>query len=355
MKKRILAMMMAATMTVAMAGCGNSASKDSEQSSVPVSQSTTTDNNKAPGEKTVETLTEVLNENDYSIWFVTNDVDKNNRPDVMILYKDGTYISCSSDGESGTGKRLGDYAQMTDEEILSLVEDTWKSNIDSKAQNSLDDEYRSIASQLGYQYYGEYYVTRDEQALQDTLKAAFYEYSEPFVYGADPVIFEDLECFYGSFMMDWLNEHPEQAQKLLDEGIEPDWNEISNAYITEASAACDASFAEIDGNQEEAAYDKGAYTVSVWTDASGNRVEKETVYFSDGGQKELKGYVSAQPVYDSYYGGYVIQHDNVYITRISPSIRFEFDAIGTEGVNVDKAVSPEGSSEGTATAETAAE
>lgn len=346
MKRRILAIIMAVTMAAAMTGCGDSASKDSAQSSVPASQSTTTDNNKAPGEKTVKTLTEVLNENDYSIWFITHDVDKNTAPYIKILYKDGTYISCSIDG-----KRLGDYAQMTDEEILSLVEDTWKSNKDNNAQNSLENEYKSIAAQLGYGYYGEYYMTRDTQALQENLKDAFCQYAEPFVYGADSEIYEEFESYYGSFMLDWLNEHPEQAQKLLDEGIEPDWNEISDAYITAASAVCDSSFAEINGNQEEVSYDKGAYTVSVWTDASGNKVEKERVDFSDDGIWELKGYVSAQPIYDSYYGGYLTGNGDVCIIRTSSNIRFEFDSTDTEGVSVDKAVNPSGStSEDTATA-----
>lgn len=217
MKRRILAMMMVATMTVVMAGCGNTETAEETQHYVTASQEETAESNKAPGEKTVKTLTEVFNENDYSIWFVTTGVDKNTLPEVMILYSDGTYISCSSDGESGTGKRLGDYAQMSDEEILSLVEETTSS-------------------------------------------------------------------------------------------------------------------------------DKGAYTVSIWTDASGNKVEKEKVDFSNDGMWELEGYVGAQPIYDSYYGGYLEENGDVCITRTSSNIRFEFDAIGSDGVSVDEAISPSGAS-----------
>ena len=350
MKKRMIGMMMAVIMSAAMVGCGASGSEASEQSSASASHSTV-DNNKASGAETseqssasanqsttdnpVKTFSEVVKEGDYSIWFGVNDVDKWNIPYVTVFYKDGTCITIYSNG-----KRLGDYAQMTDEEIVNYVEAEWKSGKDSNAQNSIKDEYNSTAAQLGYGFYGNYYLTQDTETLQDDLKPVFREYAELYVYGADQEIYEEYELIYGSFMFDWVNEHPEQAQKFLEEGTEPDWNEMGEAYIAAASAVCGETFAELDSNREETAYDKNTYSISVWTDASGNKVEKEMVSFispdsSSSGNWELRGYVGAQPIYDAYYGGYVKNNDTICVTRTSSNGRFEFDAIGTEGIAVD--------------------
>lgn len=118
----VLAAMLACT---AVTACGKKEATDEFAKTVDVetdiaSETTDnkTDNGEASSEETVKTLSEALSENDYSIWFWMDDMDIQNLPRIFVFYKDGTYIECGSNG-----KRFGDYEMMTDEEIVSLVEE----------------------------------------------------------------------------------------------------------------------------------------------------------------------------------------------------------------------------------------
>ena len=224
MKKRMVAMVMAVMMAATMIGCGKSDDKQTVSVETPAGQ-TVADNNKVPGEKEVKTLTQILDENEYTIWYDINAVDKNYCPEIMIFYNDGTYTYLGIGNEGN--KKLGEYAQMSDEEIKTYVEEKVKE-------------------------------------------------------------------------------------------------------VKENSSA------------EQNSYDRGHYYISVWTDASGNKVQKEQVSLRkpDGSGDttlELNGVVGAQPVYESYYGGYLKENGGkMWITRIDSNIRFEYDAIGTEGVTIDR-------------------
>lgn len=124
--KKIITIMLAAMLAcTALAGCGKKEATDEFAKTVDVetdiaSETTDnkTDNGEASSEETVKTLSEALSENDYSIWFWMDDMDIQNLPRIFVFYKDGTYIECGSNG-----KRFGDYEMMTDEEIVSLVEE----------------------------------------------------------------------------------------------------------------------------------------------------------------------------------------------------------------------------------------
>ena len=119
----VLAAMLACT---AVTACGKKETTDEFAKTVDVetdiaSETTDnkTDNDEASSEETVKTLSEALSENDYSIWFWMSDMDTRNlSPSIYIFYKDGTYIESKS-----ISKRFGDYEMMTDEEIVSLVEE----------------------------------------------------------------------------------------------------------------------------------------------------------------------------------------------------------------------------------------
>lgn len=134
----------------------------------------------------------------------------------------------------------------------------------------------------------------------------------------------------------------EQAGTDLEQGTVSNLDEITNSYLAAAGAACDGAFEELKNSQSGVSYDRGHYYISVWTDATGNKVQKECVSLRkpDGSgdtMLELNGVVGAQPVYESYYGGYLKKNGgNMWVTRIDSNIRFEYDAIGTEGVTIDR-------------------
>lgn len=213
MKKRIVAMAMAVMMAATAMGCGKSNGKLSVSTGTS-GEHVTSDDHKVTTEIETKTLSQVLSENEYTIWYNISSVDKNVGGDylhVVVFYKDGTYIGTSID------KRLGECAQMSDEEIKSYVEEN---------------------------------------------------------------------------------------------------------------------------SQSAVSYDKGKYYLSVWTDETGNNVQKERICFVDSDGKQgnyytLTGVVADQPLYDSYYGGYKNENGNMLVMRADFNTRFEFDAVGTDGIAID--------------------
>lgn len=217
MKKRIVAMAMAVMMAATAMGCG----KSNEKLSVSTGTSgehVTSDDNKVTTEIETKTLSQVLSENEYTIWFDIDSVGKNVGgvlDYIVIFYNDGTYIVTNVD------KKLGEYSQMSDEEIKSYVEEN---------------------------------------------------------------------------------------------------------------------------SQSAVSYDKGKYYLSVQTDETGNNVKEEHICFVDsegkrGGYYILNGVVADQPLYDSYYGGYYKTGNNadndMLVMRADFNTRFEFDAVGTDGIAID--------------------
>ena len=342
MKKRMVAMVMAVMMAATMTACGKSDDKLTVSVGTPVERDTT-DSNKVPGEKEVKTLTQILDENEYTIWYDIDAVDKNNFPNIMIFYNDGTYTYLGQSGEGN--KKLGEYAQMSDEEIRTYVEEKSKEVNERSAENSLAEECKQKASELGYYYYGDYYATQNMELLKQNVTNLIYMSAEEiYQYDGDvPAdVYEELKRQYSSAVVDWVKDHWEQARTDLEQGTVSDLDEITNSYIAEASAACDGALAELKNSQPDVSYDRGHYYISVWTDATGNKVQKERVNLrkpdgSAGTMLELIGVVGAQPVYESYYGGYLKESGGkMWITRIESNIRFEYDAIGTEGVTIDR-------------------
>lgn len=342
MKKRIVAMAMAVMMAATAMGCG----KSNEKLSVSTGTSgehVASDDHKVTTEIETKTLSQVLSENEYTIWFdIIGSVDKSTGGDVVIFYSDGTYI------ETSMGKRLGECSQMSDEEIKSYVEERWKMQKDESAGNSLAEVYMEKASELGYYDYGYYYVNQDMGMLSATLKrwvynatdemAGYYESGEE----VPEDVLERLNEEYGSVVVDWVRNNWEQAFSDLQEDTCSNLDEITNSYIAAASAACDSAFEELKNGQSAVSYDKGKYYLSVWTDATGNNVQKELICFVDSDGKQgnyytLTGAVVDQPLYDSYYGGYYktgFGHD-MLVMRADFNTRFEFDAVGTDGIAID--------------------
>ncbi len=344
MKKRIVAMAMAVMMAATAMGCG----KSNEKLSVSTGTSgehVTSDDHKVTSEIETKTLSQVLSENEYTIWFDIRSVDKNECGvgcDVVIFYNDGTYISTDM-----MGKKLGEYSQMSDEEIKSYVEEKWKTNKDERADNSLAEVYKEKASELGYYYYGVYYVNQDMGMLSASLKELVFDATEEiaFSYESGEEVPEDvlerLNEQYGSVVVDWVRNNWEQAFSDLQQYTCSNLDEITNSYIAAASAACDSAFEELKNSQSAVSYDKGKYYLSVWTDATGNNVQKELICFVDSDGKQgshynLNGVVADQPLYDSYYGGYKKESGNdMLVMRADFNTRFEFDAVGTDGIAID--------------------
>ena len=349
MRKRFLAVMMAAAMAVTMVGCGKADNSSAAGTSKNNTASTSKDNKKdSKTENLNATVSSIINNGEYSIWYESSDIDKDNKPAVYVLYNDGSYIVTKS-----TNYTFKELAGMTDDEILSYVEDSWKAYNESKVEADLKEEMSKTASKLGFNGYGDYYITGDAEELNSYVEDIYRDllnFALDYVNDMDDdartadIDYESMmhEFGFGDFWIDWIQEHYDSYVAdfygVLIDGEEPDYSELEASYLAAASAACDDALAEVKAGFT-VSYDKGSYTITVWTDSTGNNVKQEDIVFSDGSSWVFKSYAYPRAILDVYYGGYN-NGSSVCVIRTSAETSFAFDALGTEGVNVDEHVEP---------------
>ena len=349
MRKRFLAVMMAAAMAVAMVGCGKADNSSAAGTSKNNTASTSKDNKKdSKTENLNATVSSIINNGEYSIWYESSDIDKDNKPAVYVLYNDGSYIVTKS-----TNYTFKELAGMTDDEILSYVEDSWKAYNESKVEADLKKAMSKTASKLGFNGYGDYYITGDSEKLNSDIVDEYRMLlvsTVDYVYDMDDdartadIDYESMmhQYGFGDFWIDWIQEHYDSYVAdfygMMIDGEEPDCSELEASYLAAASAACDDALAEVKAGFT-VSYDKGSYTITVWTDSTGNNVKQEDIVFSDGSSWVFKSYAYPRAILDVYYGGYN-NGSRVCVIRTSAETSFAFDALGTEGVNVDEHVEP---------------
>ena len=353
MRKRFLAVMMAAAMAVTMVGCGKADNSSAAGTSKNNTASTSKDNKKdSKAENLNATVSSIINNGEYSIWYESKDIDKDYEAAVYVLYNDGSYIATNS-YEGSTYYTFKELAGMTDDEILSYVEDSWKAYNESKDEVDLEEEMSKTASKLGFGGYGDYYITGDSEKLNSYVEDVYrmlLEFAVDYVYDMDDdartadIDYESMmhQYGFGDFWIDWIQEHYDSYVAdfygmMIDEE-EPDCSELEASYLAAASAACDDALAEVKAGFT-GSYDKGSYTITVWTDSTGNNVKQEDIVFSDGSSWVFKSYAYPRAILDVYYGGYN-NGSRVCVIRTSAETSFAFDALGTEGVNVDEHVEP---------------
>lgn len=350
MRKRFLAVMMAAAMAVTMVGCGKADNSSAAGTSKNNTASTSKDNKKDSKTGNLNaTVSSIINNGEYSIWYDSSDIDKDNKPAVYVLYNDGSYIVTKS-----TNYTFKELAGMTDDEILSYVEDSWKAYNESKVEVDLKKEMSKTASKLGFDGYGDYYITGDSEKLNSDIENVYYLLLElPLNYYENDydnnartadINYESLihDLGLGDFWIDWIQEHYDSYVAdfygMMIDGEKPDCSELEASYLAAASAACDDALAEVKAGFT-VSYDKGSYTITVWTDSTGNNVKQEDIVFSDDSSWVFKSYAYPRAILDVYYGGYN-NGSRVCVIRTSAGTSFAFDALGTEGVNVDEHVEP---------------
>lgn len=349
MRKRFLAVMMAAAMAVTMVGCGKADNSSAAGTSKNNTASTSKDNKKdSKAENLNATVSSIINNGEYSIWYDSSDIDKDNKPAVYVLYNDGSYIVTKS-----TNYTFKELAGMTDDEILSYVEDSWKAYNESKAEVDLKKEIYKTVSKLGFNVYGDYYITGDSEELNSYVEDTYHvlldlslDYANDYDDNARTadINYESLiyQLGIGDFWIDWIQEHYDSYVAdfygMMIDGKEPDYSELEASYLAAASAACDDALAEVKAGFT-VSYDKGSYTITVWTDSTGNNVKQEDIVFSDDSSWVFKSYAYPRAILDVYYGGYN-NGSRVCVIRTSAETSFAFDALGTEGVNVDEHVEP---------------
>jgi hypothetical protein len=345
MKKRIVAMMMALMMAVGLAGCGGS--NDAADNSASSTTNAGTGVASAAGENLTVSLSNVIHADEYSIWYSASAVDKDKKPEIYVLYNDGTYIN------GNTEYTFKELSEMTDEDIVSCVQSSWNAKKDSAAANANQEEAADIVKEKGYRYYEEYYYASDESSKDRSVYSivggmlftigeymdefGYWDYSEGYsdYFEGEEEMLNDNESWLNGF---WLSVYQSNRDEIWTwyingEPQEDDFYEsIKEQYLTAASEACDSELAAL---ASEVSYDGGTYTIHATTDSTGNNVQSESIALSEGGGNSITGLQQPQAILESYYGGYTLSNGDVFVVRTSDDVTFSLDTKDTEGIEVD--------------------
>ena len=144
MKRKLMMVSMMAILSLSLFACG---SKDTTSSSNG-SARTNTEKEADTKNENVGTFSQLFTNNDVSVWYSCEAIDKEETPSVYVMYGDGTYLKLGTT----KSKTFADLSKMTDEEIASWVEEDWnnrnevlmyyklhKDELKEDARNSLPD------------------------------------------------------------------------------------------------------------------------------------------------------------------------------------------------------------------------
>lgn len=293
MKRKLMMVSMMAILSLSLFACG---SKDTTSSSNG-SARTNTEKEADTTNENVGTFSQLFTNNDVSVWYSCEAIDKEETPGIYVMYGDGTYLDLGTT----KSKTFADLSKMTDEEIASWVEEDWnnrnevlmyyklhKDELKEDARNSLPDS-----------------VNRDS-IVTIALDDAYMEITGTTSEGGEEVD------------PDYLNSVQDQVNATKDFIL----NEINTKLA------------------EQGGFSKYRYGFSVYTDASGNNVDREALITETHGQIEISSTnkIKSGDVYDSHYSGFMANDGKYYLMRMKGDMAFAFDEIGADGIFVDEDV-----------------
>lgn len=291
MKRKLMMVSMMTILSLSLFGCG---SKDTTSSSNG-SARTNTEKEADTKNENVGTFSQLFTNNDVSVWYSCEAIDKEETPGIYVMYGDGTYLNLGTT----KSKTFAELSKMTDEEIISLVEDDWNN------RNQAPTYYKLHEDEL-------------EEDARNSLPDS-----------------EDRD-FIVTIALDYA--YREISGRQGDEEVDP---EILNRVQDQVDATKDYIVNEVNTRlAADGGIPKPRYGFSVYTDASGNNVDREKLTLERSGQIEVSSTnkIKSGDVYDSYYSGFMANDGNYYLMRMSDDMAFAFDEIGADGIFVDEAV-----------------
>ena len=292
MKRKLMMVSMMAILSLSLFGCG---SKDTTSSSNG-SARTNTEKEADTKNENVGTFSQLFTNNDVSVWYSCEAIDKEETPGIYVMYGDGTYLNLGTT----KSKTFAELSKMTDEEIISWVEDDWNNRNQAPT----------------------YYKLHEDELEEDARN------SLPDSEDRDFIVTIALDYAYREI----------SGKGQGDEEVDP---EILNRVQDQVDATKDYIVNEVNTRlAADGGIPKPRYGFSVYTDASGNNVDREKLTLERSGQIEVSSTnkIKSGDVYDSYYSGFMANDGNYYLMRMSDDMAFAFDEIGADGIFVDEAV-----------------
>lgn len=291
MKRKLMMVSMMAILSLSLFACG---SKDTTSSSNG-SARTNTEKEADTKNENVGTFSQLFTNNEVGVWYSCEAIDKEETPSIYVMYGDGTYLNL----DTRKSKTFAELSKMTDEEIASWVEEDWNNRNQAPT----------------------YYKLHEDELEEDARN------SLPDSEDRDFIVTIALDDAYR-----------EISGRQGDEEVDP---EILNRVQDQVNATKDYIVNEVNTRlAADGGIPKPRYGFSVYTDASGNNVDKETLALERGNWIEVSSTnkIKSGDVYDSYYSGFMANDGKYYLMRMSDNMAFAFDEIGADGISVDEDV-----------------
>ena len=293
MKRKLMMVSMMAILSLSLFACGSKDTTSSSNSSARVNTEKEADTKN----ENIGTFSQLFTSNEISVWYLCDTIDKEATPDVYVVYGDGTYLNM----EGKKSKTFAELSKMTDEEIVSWVEDDWSNKNEALMYYNLHkDELKEDARNSLPDSDDKYFILTI--ALDDVYREITGTTSE----GG-----EELDP-------DFLNRVQDQVNATKDYIL----NEINTKLA------------------EQGGISKPRYGFSIYTDASGNNVDKEALVLEWDGRKEISttNDIKSGDVYDSHYSGFFVSNGKYFLMRMNHDMAVTFDEIGADGISVDEDV-----------------
>lgn len=290
MKRKLMMVSMMAILSLSLFACGSKDTTSSSNGSVRTNTAKEADTKN----ENAGTFSQLFTNNDVSVWYSCEAIDKEETPGIYVIYGDGTYLKLGTT----KSKTFAELSKMTDEEIISWVEDDWNN------RNQAPTYYKLHEDEL-------------EEDARNSLPDS-----------------EDRDFIVTIALDDAYREISGKGQG--DEEVDP---EILNRVQDQVNATKDYIVNEVNTRlAADGGIPKPRYGFSVYTDASGNNVDKETLALERGNWIEVSSTnkIKSGDVYDSYYSGFMANDGKYYLMRMSDDMAFAFDEIGADGISVDE-------------------
>lgn len=279
MKRKLMTVTMMALLSLSLFACGSSNAGAGGR----------------PG-KAAGTFSQLFTGNKVNVWYSCETIDKEDTPSVYVMYGDGTYLKV---GEQKS-KTFAELSKMTDEEIISWVEDNWNGR--NKAL-------------MYYQQHKEELEEDARNSLPDS---------------------EDRDLIVTMALDDANREISGKGRG--DEELAP---EILNRVQDQVNATKEYIVNEVNTRlAADGGIPNPRYGFSVYTDASGNNVDTEVLALEGENRKAVTGTdkIKSGDVYDSHYSGFLTYDGDYFLMRMKGDMEFVFDEIDADGVVVDESV-----------------
>lgn len=352
--KSMVAAALAASMTLSLCACGKTVRDGDGESKI---------SKETKEEKTEYTLSECFSKEGTNIWYYIDDeysLGKDARITAVYVFEDGSLIKHSVSGYDGYGYKLGDIAQMSDEEIIAELENVNQTKQQERLQK-LEKDIAVAEAALAQGFLDQPFTQQDgvrtvwadvtkyksefEKYLADLKQydcTQLWKYADLNLRGVLGPVKGDYELaiytdstgnhtdyeklkfnyYHALYPNSVISFYRAGDSRLFDSN--DDSIHMSTADLTHI---CEYKFEPIDS-----CYVNDYYTLTENITYKSAEVEYETAELRFTGA--LIRNVAGVEVYDSNYGGYNCS-GGFFITRIENPTTFKLDDVGAEGIEVD--------------------